>query len=320
VKAQTLEFIMHSKKTPGALAGRALSSALYGPEHVMAFPGIGLSDTVESITLEDIKAYYAAHFPQHFSGVLVSTSLPQEDIVSALQGFAELEVSEAYREPVAPGLEIAGRKVFFVNKEDAAQSSVRVAHHSRKFDALGDYYKSRLMNFALGGTSSSRVYLNLREDKGYTYGASTGFSGGRESGRFAFSSEINKDSTAAAIRELFKELEAYKSEGMTEEEYQFMQNAIGQSEARQYETPGAKLGLLGNILRYDLPLNYRTLQKNVLRETDRGTLNALAAESIHPDDVVIVVVGDQEVVLPQLEELGLPITTLDEEGFEVESE
>jgi zinc protease len=265
-----------------------------------------------------VKAFYAAHFPQHFSGVLVSTSLPQADVVAALQGFAEIEVTEAFREPVAPGLEISGRKVYFVNKEGAAQSSVRIAHHSRKYDALGDYRKSRLMNFALGGTSSSRIYLNLREDKGYTYGASTGFSGGRELGRFGFSSEINKDSTADAIIELFRELEAYQSEGMTEEEYQFMQNAVGQSEARQYETPGAKLGLLGNILRYDLPLNYRTLQKNLLKETDRETLNALAAESIHPQDVVVVVVGDQELVLPQLEALGMPITVLDEDGYEVQ--
>ena len=107
---------------------------------------------------------------------------------------------------------------------------------------------------------------------------------------------------------------------MTEEEYQFMQNAISQSEARQYETPGAKLGLLGNILRYDLPLNYRTLQKNLLKETDRETLNALAAELIHPNDMVIVVVGDQAVIRPELEALGLPITVLDEDGFVVESE
>jgi zinc protease len=264
-----------------------------------------------------VKSYYNAHFPQHFSGVLVSTSLPQADIINALQGFAEIEVTEAYREPLPELSEISGRRIYLVNMDDAAQSSVRTAHHSLKFDALGDYYKSRLMNFALGGTSSSRIYLNLREDKGYTYGASTGFSGSKEYGRFGFSSEINKVSTAAAITELFGELEAYKANGMTEEEYQFMQNAVGQSEARQYETPGAKLGLLGNILHYDLPLNYRTLQKNVLRETDRETLNELAGSLLDPDNMVIVVVGDEAVIRPQLESLNIPITVLDEDGFPV---
>ena len=174
------------------------------------------------------------------------------------------------------------------------------------------------MNCALGGTSSSRIYLNLREDKGYTYGASTGFSAGKEMGRFGFSSEINKDSTAPAITELFNELEKYRATGMTEEEYQFMQNAVGQSEARQYETPGAKLGLLSNVLYYDLPLNYRTLQKNLMRETDRETLNELARTLIDPDNMVIVVVGDEAVIRSQLEALNLPITVLDEDGFEIE--
>jgi zinc protease len=319
-KAQTMEGLMHQRKSPQALAGRALNSALYGPEHVLAYPGSGLPSTVESITLEEVKAFYQAHFPQHFSGVLVSTSLPQEDIIIALQGFAEIEVAEAFREPVPAGVEISGRRIYLVNKDGAAQSSVRTAHHSLKYDALGDYYKSRLMNFAMGGTSSSRIYLNLREDKGYTYGASTGFNGGRELGRFGFSSEINKDSTGAALKELFSELEHYNAEGMTEEEYQFMQNAIGQSEARQYETPGNKLRLLGNILRYDLPLNYRTLQKNLLKETDRENLNALAAELLHPDDMVIVVVGDLAVIRPELEALEIPITVLNEDGYVLEEE
>lgn len=317
VKAQTMEGLMHLRKSPQSLASRALNTALYGPEHVLAFPGSGLPETVESISLDDVKAFYATHFPQAFSGVLLSSSLPFETVISALDGFVDIEVEAASRKPVPQGKEILGRRIYLVNKDEAAQSSVRLSHHSLTYDALGDYYKSRLMNFPLGGSSSSRIYLNLREDKGYTYGASTGFSGGRELGRFGFSSEINKDSTAAAIEELLKELEAYRSEGMTEAEFEFMQNAVSQSEARQYETPGAKLGLLGNILRYDLPLNYRSLQKDLLRGTDRETLNALAAELIRPDDVVIVVVGDQAAIQSQLEGLEIPITVLDEDGNEI---
>ncbi len=318
VKKQTLEAIMHFKKSPPSLASRALNSVLFGPEHTLAYPAIGLSSTVEAISLNDVKAYYAAHFPQHLSGVLVSTSLPQVDIVAALQRFAELEVTEAFREPLQEVQEVSGRSLYLVNKDGAAQSSVRIAHHSLKFDALGDYRKARLANFVLGGNSNSRINLNLREDKGYTYGAGSGFHGGRELGRFRFSSEVNKDVTAAAITELFGELEAYQAEGMTEEEFEFMQNAVSQSEARQYETPGAKLGLLGNIMRYDLPLNYRTLQKNLLKETDRETLNTLAGKLIQPDNMVVVVVGDQAVIRPELEALGMPITVLDEEGFVVE--
>jgi len=136
-------------------------------------------------------------------------------------------------------------------------------------------------------------------------------------GSFRVSGEINKEATAAAITEVFGELERYAADGMTEEEYQYLQNAVGQADALRYETPGAKLGLLSGILRYDLPLDYRQQQTSLLRETGRGTLNALASRLIDPQNLAIVVVGDVAEIRPQLDALGLPIRLLDEDGFEI---
>jgi zinc protease len=139
-------------------------------------------------------------------------------------------------------------------------------------------------------------------------------------GSFRVSSEINKEATTAAVRELVDELERYQSEGMTADEYQFLQNAIGQRDALRYETPGSKLGLLSQILRYDLPLDYRTQQRGILRETDRETLNALAGKLIEADKLAMVIVGDIPEIKPELETLGIPIKILDEEGNEVPPE
>ena len=105
---------------------------------------------------------------------------------------------------------------------------------------------------------------------------------------------------------------------MNEEEYDFMRSAIGQRDALQYETPWRKLGLLGNILRYDLPLNYRTQQNSILKETDREVLNTLANKLITPGDMAIVVVGDEATIRGELEALDMPIKKLDEDGFEIE--
>jgi zinc protease len=318
IKRQTIEGLMAARKTPDGLAGRAISSVLYGAEHPLSYPMAGIPSTVEAITLEDVKEYYAAHFPAHLSGITVSTSLPQAETVAALQGFAELEVTEPFRAAVADLPKIDGRTLYLVDKEGAAQSSLRTAQPSIKYDALGDYYKAGLANFNLGGTFNSRINLNLREDKGYTYGARTRFSGGQEFGSFGFSSEVNKDATAASVTEVLNELESFAAEGMTEEEYDYMRSAIGQRDALQYETPGRKLGLLGNILRYDLPLNYRTQQNNILKETDRETLNALSNRLIEPDNMAIVVVGDEASIREELEALGMPIRKLDEDGFEID--
>ncbi len=104
---------------------------------------------------------------------------------------------------------------------------------------------------------------------------------------------------------------------MDEAEYDYMRSAIGQRDALQYETPGRKLGLLGNILRYDLPLNYRTQQNNILKETDREVLNTLANKLIQPENTAIVVVGDAATIREELEALGMPIKMLDEDGFEI---
>jgi zinc protease len=318
IKNRTIEGLLASRKTAQGLAGRAVGSVLYGSTHPLSYPGSGLPSTVEAITLTDVKAYYAAHFPEHLSGVTVSASLPQERIIESLQGFASFDISEAYRIPIESMPEINGRTLFLVNKEDAAQSSLRTAQPSIKYDALGDYYKAGLANFNLGGTFNSRIMLNLREDKGYTYSAYSRFRGGPEFGTFGVSAEVNKDVTAAAITEVLNELESFAADGMDEEEYDFMRSAIGQRDALQYETPGRKLGLLGNIMRYDLPLNYRTQQNDVLKETDREVLNALSKKLIQPENMAIIIVGDEAIIREELEALGIPIKSLDEDGFEIE--
>ncbi len=318
IKLKTIEELMQSRKTPQGLAGRAINAVLFGPDHPLSYPMGGLPSTVENITLDDVKAYYTAHIPAHLTGIMISASLGQADIIAALQGFAELETSEVYREAIDELPKITGRRMYLVNKEGAAQSSLRTAQPSIKYDALGDFYLAGLMNFTLGGTFNSRINLNLREDKGYTYGARSRFQGGKELGSFRFRSEVNKETTAASVTEVINELENYAAGGLTEEEYDYMRSAIGQRDALQYETPSRKLALLGNILRYDLPLNYRTQQNNILRETDHETLNELASRLIQPGNMAIVVVGDEAAIRPQLEALGMQITVLDEDGLEVE--
>jgi zinc protease len=317
VKSQRMESLMQSRKSGPALAARAMDAVLAGPEHPLSFPAAGLPATVADISLDDVKAFYAAHIPSRLQGVLASSSVPRETLLASLEGLAGLELQAADRKPIDGLPEMQGRTIYLVNKEGAAQSSLRIGHPSLKYDALGDFYRAGLMNFNLGGNFDSRINLNLREDKGYTYGIGSGFSGGPELGSFRVSGEINKEATLPAVEEVLGELERYAAEGMTEEEFQYLQNAIGQRDALRYETPGAKLGLLSEILRYDLPLDYRHRQAAILRESGRDSLNALANRLIDPENLAIVVVGDLAEIRPPLESLGLPIRLLDEDGYEL---
>jgi zinc protease len=318
VKAQVMESLMQARKSGPALAERAVGAVLAGPTHPLSYPTSGLPSTVEAITLDDVKAFYAAHIPAQLKGVLVSSSVPRDELLAALGGLAAVETLEVFREPVEDLPAIDGRTVYLVDKPGAAQSTLRMAYPSLKYDALGDYYLANLMNFNLGGTFDSRINLNLREEKGYTYGISSGFSGGLELGSYRVASEINKEATADAIREVIGEMDAYAENGMTEAEFDYMQSAIGQRDARSYETPGAKLGLLSQIMRYDLPLDYRKRQKDLMVETDRETLNALAARLIDSENMAIVVVGDAPEILPELQTLDMPVRFLDADGTEID--
>ncbi|WP_066964242.1 pitrilysin family protein [Microbulbifer sp. Q7] len=319
IKQQTIEGLQQARKTPQGLATRAVGAVMRGPEHPLSFPTGGLPGTVASITLDDVKAHYKAHFPVHFGGVTVSTSLPHETIVKSLDGLAQLKVSEPVRPAIALETpEIKGRTVYLVNKDGAAQSSVRVAQHGLPYDALGDYYLAYLGNFPLGGNFNSRINLNLREDKGYTYGARTYLLGEPQEGMYMFSSEVKKEATADALNEVLTELETFDREGMTETEFNYLRSAIGQQEARSYETPSAKLGLLNRILRYDLPLDYRSQQNAILQETDRNKLNKVITGLLTPKDMSIVVVGDAANIRESVEALGMPIVELDEDGYVIE--
>ncbi|AOS96540.1 Peptidase M16 inactive domain protein [Microbulbifer aggregans] len=321
IKQQTIEGLQQARKTPQGLATRAVGAVMRGQEHPLSFPTGGLPGTVAKITLEDIKGYYEAHFPAHLSGVTVSTSLPHDTIVKALDGLAKLEVSTPVRPAIAlQKPEIDSRTVYLVNKEGAAQSSLRVSQHALPYDALGDYYLAYLGNFPLGGNFNSRINLNLREDKGYTYGARTYLMGEPQEGMYMFSSEVKKDATADALNEVITELESFDAEGMTEAEFNYLRSAIGQQEARSYETPAAKLGLLNRILQYDLPLDYRSQQNAILQETDRKTLNKVITDVLKPEEMAIVVVGDAASIREEVEALGMPIVELDEDGYVKEAD
>ncbi|MDT8409031.1 MAG: pitrilysin family protein [Wenzhouxiangellaceae bacterium] len=315
VKQQTIEGLMQNRKTPEALANRALGAVLEGADNPLSYPLVGLPDTVASLTLEDVRNFHASHVPMHLEGLLVSSSLPRPQTMAALAPLAKLELEAASRPAIDARPAIEGRTLYLVDKPDAAQSSLRMGQHALPYDALGDFYRAGLANFVLGGTFNSRINLNLREDKGYTYGARTGFSGGPELGRFVFSSEVNRDATAASIVEVMNELERYEATGMDAAEFDYMRSAIGQRDALAYETPSRKLALLDNILGYDLPLDYRSRQNRILQQVDRETLNELAARLIDRDNMAIVVVGDAAGIRQELEALQMPIIELDEDGF-----
>jgi zinc protease len=202
-----------------------------------------------------------------------------------------------------------------VDVPKAAQTEFRVGGLTGlKYDATGEYYRAYLMNFALGGAFNSRINLNLREDKGWTYGARSGFSGDKYTGSFAFSSGIRANATDSALVEVMNELTKYSTSGITPEELTFMKSALGQREALLYETGFQKAGFIGRILTYDLPADFTVQQNKILSSLTKTEVDQLATKWIKPENMSILLVGDKTTILPGLQRLNYEIVEIDVNG------
>ena len=166
------------------------------------------------------------------------------------------------------------------------------------------------MNFVLGGAFNSRINLNLREDKGYSYGARSGFNGEEDYGVFTARAGVRTDATSASIIEFEKEIRKYAEDGITEPELTFTRNAIGQRDARRYESPTQKIVFLSRIVAFDLDDDFVARQNEILQGISQKEINQLSRKHLNMDEMLIVVVGDKETILPGLEELGYEIVEL----------
>ena len=307
LKARVMQSIQQQQKSPNSLAVRARDSVLFGEQNRVSKPDEGTLASIQSITLEDIQAFYSRYYsPAKVSVVAVSDQSPET--LTASLAFLQNWKGEDYAFPeFAPFPEHKQRQITLVDKPGAVQSVLYIVKRAMPFDATGEYFHARLMNFPLGGAFNSRINLNLREDKGITYAANSSFIGGKTLGWFEVGTDVKWQDTATAIRAIFDEMDNYREQGMTAKELQFMKNAFTLSDALEYETPTSKARFLRQLMAYDLDDDYREKQLEIIRSIDRKTLNDVAKEYLKTDAMQIIVVGDKAQIIDQLKSLEIPI-------------
>jgi zinc protease len=166
-----------------------------------------------------------------------------------------------------------------------------------------DFYPVTVMNHKLGGSFNSDVNLVLREEKGFTYGARTGFSGSYVTGTFTASSSVRSSATLESV-EIFKNLMEQYREGISDEDLTFTKNSLNKSKAREFETLGAKLRMLQDISMYQLPFDYVRDQERIVAEMTLEQHQALARKYIDPNRMYYVVAGDAATQMEGLEKIG----------------
>ena len=158
------------------------------------------------------------------------------------------------------------------------------------------------MNFSFGGSFNSRLNLNLREAKGYTYGVRSGFSGNKYNSAFSISTSVKRVATAPAIVEILKEIKSFTQSGsINDEELTYTKNSMLNSKVRGYESTFQKASFLSRVIEYNLDKNYTQRQAEVLNSMTKEDIHNLAVKNIDMSKMSIIIVGDKESIERQLE-------------------
>ncbi len=320
IKEQTMQAFKAQKAQPAAVANAVFAKLNYGPDHILGISPEGTEETVKNITLQDIENYYKNYMTSVDAKVVVVGDMTQAEVLPKLTFLDKLPKKKITLAKINPTPKVDKTKVYLVDVPKGAQTEFRVGYTTGlKYDATGDYYKANLANYVLGGDFNSRLNINLREDKGWTYGARSGFSADEYAGEFEFSSGIRADATDSALVEVMKEMKKYAANGITKEEINFMKSAIGQRDALRYETGAQKAAFIGRILEYNLPADYVDQQNKILKNITKEEIDKVTKKYVHPDKMNILLVGDKAKIMDGVKKLGYEIIELDADGKKVGS-
>lgn len=309
VKNQLIQMLEQGNKDARTLASRAQKQVIYGENNRVGLADEGTIKTVSTITLEDVKRFYQTYFSPTHASLVVVGDISKNELLPKL-GYLKSWQGKGYSIPTHKEFpQISSNKLYFVDLPNASQSVINYSRRAMAYDATGEYFRATLMNYPLGSAFNSRINLNLRENKGYTYGASSSFVAGKTLGRFVAGASVKKEHTFDAMIEIEKELNNYQKNGLTQEEVNFMRQAISQNEALSYETPRKKSGFLRQLLQFNLPENYSEQQNNIITSITKKELSDIAKKELS-QPMQWIVVGDGQVIRSQLEKMNLDIVEL----------
>lgn len=303
-KQSTLSQIASQSANPNSIATNTFNKILYGDDHILSNNTIGTVESVEGITIEDLKSYYDRNFTPSLASFLIVGSVSEKEVVQSLSGIAEKWVSNGiveidFEKPEA----ISEAKVYFYDVPDAKQSVIRFGYLAMA-ETDTDFYPATVMNYILGGGGfASRFTQELREGKGYTYGIGSSFQGSNLPGAFTISSGVRTNVTYESA-DLVKEILTNYPSTFAEEDLETTKSFLLKSNARRFETLGAKLNMLENISDYGWSPGYVNDREEIVENMTIDRISELAKNYANPNKMIYVVVGDAKTQMDRLEALG----------------
>lgn len=303
VKNEIIENINRNKTSAATTASNVFQKLVYGENNILSNDLMGTVESVNSITLNDIKNYYKNNFAPQITNIVIAGNITKDKAVDEFKSLLENWDKHDVKFPEIPAPEAPKTSVcYFIDFPGARQSEIRIGSVGPAFTDP-DFFKATVMNYKLGGSFNGIVNMILREEKGYTYGARTYFSGTEYPGYFVASAGVQSNATLESAQIFKDEMNKYRN-GVSAEDLDFTKNALIKSNALRFETLGALRGMLTQIAKYNLPIDYVIDQEKQIYGMTLDEHKELAQKFIQPDKMIYLIAGDKATQMDKLKELG----------------
>ena len=312
VKQNTKQALIAQRAQPSFLANERLSRVLFG-EHpysvISATP-----QSVDAITRDRIREFHRARFiPNNAVLVIVGDVQRAQLLKQVEQLFGSWQKGEAASTSFPAPPARTERTIYLVDRPGSQQSNIVIADLGIARTSP-DYFPLLVMNTVLGGTPSARLFMNLREKRGYTYGAYSNLDARRMAGSLRASAEVRTPVTGASLKEFFSELERIRNEAVSDEELKNAKSYLAGVFPIRLETQDGLIDQLVQIKMYGLPADYLQTYRERVMAVTKEDVQRVARQYIAPDRVAIVIVGDGSAIMDQIKPYGQRIEIYDSAG------
>ncbi|MFB3854890.1 MAG: M16 family metallopeptidase [Vicinamibacterales bacterium] len=312
LRKDRLTSLLQARDDPSSIAEFAFPQVVFGPKHRYGTLGIGTPATIASFTTDDLRRFHSAHYRPERATLIVVGDVRPDSVVPLLEGAFGSWKGQGAATPVEPlpaAAQLTSRQVYIVDKPGAAQSEIRIGWVGVA-RSTPDYFPLVVLNTLLGGSFTSRLNQNLREEHGYTYGAGSSFSMRLSAGPFVASAGVETDKTAEAVAEFFNEFRDVLKP-VPADELAKTKNYVALSFPGEFETTSDVASRVGEMVTYGLPEGYFSKYVERIQAVTAEELQRVAQKYLQPDKFAVVVVGDRKVIEQPLKALNLgPVKAL----------
>ncbi|MCX6320715.1 MAG: pitrilysin family protein [Bacteroidia bacterium] len=300
---RTKNRIIQSEAQPRSVASQFFFKLLYGTDHIFGFNSMGTRESIDKIKMDDLKAWYEKNFSPSVTKIQIAGNVSKEQVLAALK---PLETEWRAKEvalnsyPVPPDPEKS--QIYFVDIPGSRQSIIYIGYLALSRENP-DYVLADFINYRLGGAFTSILNQILREEKGFTYGASSSFQEMKVKAPFVAATSVRSDATFESVKIFKDEMEKYRN-GISEGDLQFIKNCMILSNALRFETNRSLVGMLSTMSKYGLPDDYIKKEENIIKNITLEEHKAITDKYIVPDRMYYVIVGDAATQMKPLEKIG----------------